>query len=83
MLWEEFLKPLGMTQTAFARHLGWTHAKLNELIHGKRGITPETSLSLADALGTSPQFWLSLQGNFDLWHALGRHRKRPRLVRAG
>jgi addiction module HigA family antidote len=83
MLWEEFLKPLGITQTAFARHLGWTHARVNELIRGKRGITPEAALSLADALGSSPELWLNLQRNFDLWHALQRHRKKPRLVLAG
>lgn len=83
MLWEEFLRPMGMTQTAFARHVGWTHAKVNELIRGKRGVTPEAALSLADTLGTTPQFWLNLQGNFDLWHALRHHRKKPRLLRAG
>ena len=53
MLLEEFLQPMGMTQTAFAEKLGWTRAKLNELIKGKRGMTADSALDLAQALGTS------------------------------
>lgn len=69
VLMEEFLLPLCVSQTQFAKHLGWTYAKLNEIIHEKRGITPETALDLSMALGTSPMFWLNLQLNYDLWKA--------------
>ena len=58
MLMEEFLEPMGITQTAFAQRLGWTKARLNELIRGKRGITADSALDLADALGTSPKLWM-------------------------
>ncbi len=74
MLELEFLEPMGISQSKFARHLGWTHAKVNELIRGKRGITPESALCLADALGTSAELWLNLQRDFDLWHAEREHK---------
>jgi addiction module HigA family antidote len=83
MLQEEFLKPMGITQTAFAKHLGWSHAKVNEIITGKRGVTPEAALSFADALGTSAELWLNLQRNYDLWWAQQSHKKKPRLSNAG
>lgn len=70
ILLEEFLIPMDMTQTTFAEKLGWTKAKLNELIKGKRGITAETALDLADALKTSPKLWMNLQATWDLNQAL-------------
>lgn len=73
ILLEEFLKPLGLSQSAFARHLGWTQPKMNEIITGKRGITPQTALDLADALHTTAQFWLNLQLAVDLWQAKQIH----------
>ena len=66
MLLEEFLQPMSLSQAAFARQLGWTKARLSELIKGKRGITAESALDLADALGTSPMLWMNLQATFDL-----------------
>lgn len=69
VLLEEFLKPMGITQAQFARHLGWTYAKLNEIIHEKRGITPHTAIELSMALETTPIFWLNLQMFYDLWIA--------------
>jgi addiction module HigA family antidote len=66
ILLEEFLEPKGMTQAEFARQLSWTKARLNELIRGKRGITAESALDLADALGTSPKLWMNLQATYDL-----------------
>lgn len=76
VLLEEFLKPMGISQAKFVRHLGhaWTPAKLNEIIHGKRGITPDTALDFAMALGTTPMFWLNLQLLYDLWEA-SRHKR--------
>ena len=70
ILLEEFLEPLGVTQAAFAQQVGWTKARLNELIKGKRGITAAAALDLAEALGTSPILWMNLQATFDLAKAL-------------
>ena len=55
-----------MTQAAFAEQIGWTRARLNELIRGKRGITAEAALDLAEVLGTSPKLWMNLQATYDL-----------------
>lgn len=73
MLNKEFLEPLGLTQSQVARHLGWTFARFNEIINGKRGVTAETALCLGDALGTGPEFWLNLQRDWDLWHSQKSH----------
>ena len=70
MLREEFLIPLGMTQSAFAVRLGVSFPRLNEVINGKRAVTPDTALRLARVLGMSADFWLGLQQDWDLWHAL-------------
>ncbi len=70
MLLEEFLKPLGITQTAFAHQLGVSFPRLNEIINGKRGVTTDTALRLARVTGMSAEFWLGLQQDWDLWHAL-------------
>jgi addiction module HigA family antidote len=69
ILLEEFLRPAGVTQTTFALKLGWTRARLNEFIKGKRGITADAALDLAEALGTSPKLWMNLQATWDLAQA--------------
>ena len=69
MLLEEFLKPLGITQSAFAARLGVSFPRLNEVINGKRSVTPDTALRLARVTGMSADFWLGLQQDWDLWHA--------------
>ncbi len=66
ILQEEFLEPMGLTQVALAKHLGIPTQRINEIVRGKRGVTPETAWLLAGALGTTPQFWLNLQTNHDL-----------------
>ena len=66
MLLEEFLVPKGMSQRAFASELGWTPVKLNELVTGKRGVTADSALDLAEALGTSAELWMNLQVSWDL-----------------
>ena len=66
ILLEEFLQPAGLTQAAFAEQIGWTKARLNELIKGKRGVTAAAALDLADVLGTSPNLWMNLQATYDL-----------------
>lgn len=73
MLLEEFLKPLGVSQSAFAVRLGVCFPRLNEIVRGKRGVTPDTALRLAQVTGMSADFWLGLQQDWDLWHAL-KHR---------
>ena len=70
MLLREFLEPLGMTQTDLAARIRVSYPRVNELIHGKRGITPDTALRLAKLLGTTPEFWLNGQLNRDLWEAM-------------
>jgi addiction module HigA family antidote len=69
ILLEEFLKPLGMTQVALAEKMSVPIQRVNTLVNGKRGVTAETAILLADALGTTPEFWMNLQVAFDLWHA--------------
>ena len=66
ILAEEFLGPLGLTQTAFAQHLGVPVRRINEIVRGKRAVSPETAQLFAAALGTSPQFWMSAQSSYDL-----------------
>jgi len=75
MLLEEFLKPKQLSQRAFAMKLGWTPAKLNELINGKRGVTADSALDLSKALKTSPEVWLNLQMYYDLAEAQERRRR--------
>ena len=70
MLLEEFLKPLGISQSAFAIRLGVSFPRLNEIINGKRGVTADTALRLARVTHTTADFWLGLQTIWDLWHAL-------------
>jgi addiction module HigA family antidote len=70
MLLEEFLKPLAISQSAFAIQLGVSFPRLNEVINAKRSVTPDTALRLAQVTGMSADFWLGLQQDWDLWHAL-------------
>jgi addiction module HigA family antidote len=74
MLHEEFLVPLGISQSAFAIRLGVSFPRLNEVVRGKRGVTPDTALRLARVLGMSADFWLGLQQDWDLWHAIRSER---------
>ncbi len=62
----EFLDPVRITQVALAQHLGIPLQRVNEIIRGKRGVTPETAWLLSQALGTTPQFWMNLQDAYDL-----------------
>ncbi len=81
ILREEFLAPLSQTQVALAEHLRIPVQRINELVRGKRGVTPGTAWLLAQALNTTPEFWLNLQAAYDL--ALTRPARRlPKLRRA-
>jgi addiction module HigA family antidote len=69
MLLEEFLRPMGLTQVEASRRMKMPLTRLNEVVNGKRGVTADTAWRLADMLKTTPQFWMNLQVNWDLWHA--------------
>ena len=70
MLMEEFLKPLGMTQAELAERIRVPYVRVNELVHGKRRVTPSTALRLAKVFSTSPEFWLNGQLALDLYRAI-------------
>ena len=79
MLKEEFLLPLGLTQRKLAQELKISYPRLNELIHGRRGMTPDTALRLEQLLGVEAQFWLNLQLAWDLYNA--RHSAGSKRIR--
>lgn len=63
---EEFLKPMGISQYRLAKDVSVPPRRINEIVHGKRGITADTALRLGRFFGMSPQFWLNLQNRYDL-----------------
>ncbi len=69
VLLEEFLKPLDISQNKLARAMGVPPRRINEIVHGKRAVTADTAIRLARALGTSEQFWMGLQADYDLEEA--------------
>lgn len=69
VLLEEFLKPLNLSQNRLARDLSVPPRRINEIVLGKRSVTPDTALRLARYFGTSERFWLGLQADFDLEEA--------------
>jgi antitoxin HigA-1 len=66
VLLEEFLKPMGLSQSKLALDICVPPRRINEIVHGKRRITADTALRLARYFGISPQFWLGLQMDYDL-----------------
>jgi len=66
ILREEFIKPMELQQTKLAERLGISLQRLNEIVNEKRGITADTAWRLAQAFGTSPQFWMNAQTSYDL-----------------
>ena len=66
ILREEFLIPMGLSQVEFAAHIGVPVKRVNEIVRGKRGISPETAWLFSQAFGTTPQLWINLQANYDL-----------------
>ena len=69
MLLEEFLEPLGLTQTALAQRIEVPFQRVNSLVKGRRALTPDTALRLSRVFGTSPGFWMNHQLRWDLYHA--------------
>jgi len=72
ILLEEFMKPLGLSQTRLGRDLGVSPRRINEIVHGKRSVTADTALRLSRYFGTSAEFWLGLQADYDLDTAADR-----------
>ena len=72
MLLEEFLRPRGITQTDLARRMEVPVQRVNTIVNGKRGVSAETAVILSEVLGTTPEFWMGLQADHDLWHAMQR-----------
>lgn len=66
ILLKEFLEPLGLSQKVLATHIGIPVQRVNEIVRGKRGVSPDTAWLLSEALNTSPEFWLNLQAIHDL-----------------
>ncbi|MFC1530207.1 HigA family addiction module antitoxin [Gemmatimonadota bacterium] len=69
MLLEEFLEPLGITQRQLADAIHVPYQRINELVNGRRGVTPSTALRLGQYFGMSPGYWMNLQLRWDLYHA--------------
>ncbi len=82
MLLEEYLRPRGITQVELAARMAVPIQRVNTIVNGKRGITADTAILLSEALNTSPEFWMGLQVNHDLWQALRRRGARPRTSKA-
>ena len=74
ILLKEFIEPLGLSQKAVAAHMGIPVQRLNEIVRGKRGVSPDTAWLLSEAFNTTPEFWLNLQAIHDLsLHRPTRH----------
>ena len=82
ILTEEFMQPMGVTQTALAKAMGVQRQHVNELCNDRRNVTAPTALILARVFGNSPDFWLNVQRRIDLWEAMHSPRERKRVQRA-
>ena len=82
ILTEEFMQPMGLTQTALAEAMGVQRKHVNELCNDRRNVTAPTALILARVFGNSPDFWLNVQRRNDLWEAMHSPRERKRIQRA-
>ena len=76
MLLREFLVPLEMSQTELSQRIGVSFPRVNEIVKGKRGITPDTALRLSRLFRTTPEFWLNGQLHWDLWQAMNSPKAR-------
>lgn len=70
MLLEEFLKPMGITQSELAKRLRISFQRVNQIVRGKRSVTPDTALRLSKVFGTSVDLWLNMQVAWDLYEAI-------------
>jgi len=76
ILLREFLEPLGISQTEFAKRIGVNFRTVHDIVNGKRGISPEMAIRLSKFFKTTPQFWANLQRDYDLWRAYKKLEKR-------
>jgi len=81
MLLEEFLIPMGLTQRELADAIRVPYQRINEIVNGRRGITPSTALRLARFFGTSADFWMNLQLRWDLFHVQKSERDTLKTIR--
>ena len=70
MLLRQFMEPSGLTQAELARRIGVSYPRVNELVNGKRSLTPDTALRLARLFGVSVEFWMTTQMLWDMWHVI-------------
>ena len=77
ILLKEFLEPLGLSQKAVASHIGIPVQRINEIVRGKRVVSPDTAWLLSEAFNTSPEFWLNLQATHDLSLHKPEHHVKP------
>jgi addiction module HigA family antidote len=82
ILVEEFMRPMGLTQSALAEAMGVQRKHVNELCNNRRAVTAATALILARVFGNSPDFWLNVQRRTDLWEAMNSPRDRQRIEMA-
>ena len=82
ILTQEFMAPLGLTQSALAEAMGVQRKHVNQLCNGRRSVTAATALILARVFGNSPEFWLNVQRRGDLWEAQNSPQQRMRIKRA-
>ncbi|MCU1322359.1 MAG: plasmid maintenance system antidote protein family [Acidobacteriaceae bacterium] len=82
ILVEEFMEPLGITQTELAEKAGLPRKHVNELCRNRRALTADTALILSRVFGTSPEFWLNTQRRTDIWEALNTPKRLLRIQRA-
>jgi antitoxin HigA-1 len=80
MLSEEFLKPMGLTQRQLADSIHVPYQRINEIVNGRRGVTPSTALRLSKYFGVSPDFWLNIQLRWDLYFAQQAEAKELQLI---
>ncbi len=80
VLLEEFLIPMNISQVTLAKHLGIPIQRVNEIVKGKRGITPETAWLLSQAFGNTPGFWMNLQVTYDLSRSQPKKQKSVTLL---
>ena len=81
MLREEFLKPMGISQQTLAREIKVPYQRVNELVNGRRGVTPGTALRLSKLFGNTPDYWLNLQLRWDLYIAQSKESKILKAIR--
>ena len=76
----EYLEELNMTQQQLADAIGITRVRVNEIILGKRSVTPDTAFRLAKYFNTTPDFWINLQNNYDMWNTLQKRKKEYEMI---